>query len=467
MASSAEDQSPISPQVTNSFTGVSPECWRRWVGDFSCLWPSGIPTARRVSVVSSRLPAALDRCGEWFARLRTLMLRLDPVQDIVCVVESHDLHRTHVNRLVHQAARLFGVPVLQIVIDCGRHPSSEKTKPTEDRMVTEQFSCILQPVDRLQGTDCDSIVSIHRLQQLPLIDRVLFVVSERLCVLDARSGGHTQQLLRHHAVDNERADILIHHVVQHPDASESLQRIDPVRRILVPWYLFPSGIVDDHPLSAQESAEEVRDSGSRGPATENDGPLNKPEEWLLHWTRSRRGPWPDQSDQAWFEELILGVPSANRSALAVLMRILMDRKILASSEAIRGGYRMVAFTQVPLEQFRKRHCFRRHRHRFDFEPWGIAVRKRCLFELGARPVIYGDDNNWQEMDEFDRPWFQRRTGKSGEQFDSEREWRLAGDLSFGALPASDVIVFVDDTAAVDHLAPQVPYQVIAVPPEAA
>lgn len=118
---------------------------------------------------------------------------------------------------------------------------------------------------------------------------------------------------------------------------------------------------------------------------------------------------------------------------------------------------MVCLTAVPVYQLSALRTYRAHRHRWDFEPYGIAIRRDWLERRGARPVTYGGDAEWQRLAVEDRPWFQRRNsrrGRSGRTLDwtVEQEWRIRGDLDLTSLPATAAFVFVPDEAAAARIA---------------
>lgn len=193
--------------------------------------------------------------------------------------------------------------------------------------------------------------------------------------------------------------------------------------------------------------EERREEGAEGAEedvgrTAND-PLSHPDEWLCHWTRAAQGPWPDETRDDFLDQLILGCASADRSAMAAILKIIATKKLRASSLGIRGGYSVVSFTEVPLHEFRERRIFRKHRHRFDFEPFGIAIRKERLLQWGARPVVYGNDEDWAALDEETRPFYQKATQDSSTSNLDEQEWRVHGDVLLDALSFDDVVVFTD------------------------
>jgi hypothetical protein len=193
-------------------------------------------------------------------------------------------------------------------------------------------------------------------------------------------------------------------------------------------------------------------------------PLESPDDWLCHWTRAASGAWPGETHQQYLDQLILGQPDSDRSALATLLRILLESRLRASSEAIRGGFAVTAFTQVPLPEFRCRRIFRSHRRRYDFEPWGIAIRRQALVALGARPVIYGTEELWPTLPITDQPFYQKISQDGRINAAAEREWRLPGDLLFNSLAPSDLVVFVDSEADAGVVRQRGPWQTLVLPP---
>jgi hypothetical protein len=146
------------------------------------------------------------------------------------------------------------------------------------------------------------------------------------------------------------------------------------------------------------------------------------------------------------DELLLGWPEGRHSAFAALARIVLQRLLMGSGQAIRGGYRVVCFTAVPLAELPRLRVFRAHRGRWDFEPYGICIRRDWLQRHGARPVLYGDRPLWERLPERDRPFFQvacsRTSGGSLIDWTAEREWRCIGDIDLTELGEREAIVFV-------------------------
>jgi hypothetical protein len=483
------------PVVSLGLPWLSADCSLRWTGARYFFWPQGIPSLRRVSIISSRLKQRLDAESWWFDLLRTATLRLDPAVDLLCAV-----HATAPCRYVCRAAELFGRPLLEF------HADSSERNADPDDIVAWMRDVAAQAAlnSAVEGTVFERIaeppvpesypsgarwsvfvspplkVSVHadreaensdpetepgnELSGLPIVDRILFAAGEQLQILRVRSGGAIQALLTHHVQDGERSKSL---VMLASDASGQVAADVPdADGCVIPWLVKANENAYQSPpqiLSSVGKRTELRTA--LGAALSDSSPLSHPADWLLHWTRSTIGSWPDQDEQEFSDELILGCRSADRSALATLLRILSAGCLRASSEAIRGGFTVVSFTAVPLHEFRRRRTYRRHRRRYDFEPWGIAVRRDVMAAAGARPVRYGDEQIWQSMTETERPFFQN-TGTVDGWIEDEQEWRLVNSLWLLELPASAVIVFVDTEAAREIVQAQSMWPVIVVPESA-
>jgi hypothetical protein len=148
---------------------------------------------------------------------------------------------------------------------------------------------------------------------------------------------------------------------------------------------------------------------------------------------------------------------ASHSAGAALERIVVQRKIVAASHSIRGGTKAISWTEVPLVDLPKLRVFRPHRGRWDFELYGICVRRELLQRRGAQPVIYGDETDWQELSADKRPYFQRRQtrprgGRRPLDWTQEREWRHLGDLDLDSVGAEDAFLFVPSQEEAERLA---------------
>ena len=478
------------PIVSLGLPWLSAQCSLRWLGPRVFFWPQGIPRRHKVSFVSSRLKQRLDEESWWFDLLRTATLRIDPTQDVLCAVAGTAAHR-----FVCRAAEIFGRSLLEFQVDAREQPVGDadiaawlaeiadraawdsSVAVTEADLVSEppivetyaagtHWSVFVSPAMTMSCNSAKSDalrVEILRLSEQPVADRILCAAGDRLQVLRARPGGTVETLLMQHVLDSERCASL---VMLASDADGQIPAIDlGSHSCVIPWLLKSS----DEGVSAEEHLSgSVRNDkpADRSPTAQDSGeastPLSHPDEWLLHWTRSTVGPWPDQDEQEFNDELILGCRSSDRSALATLLRIVTEGRLWASSDAIRGGFRMVSFTEVPLQEFRSRRAYRRHRRRYDFEPWGIAIRRDILVSAGARPVEYGNEESWHTTTEPARPFFQNAGAGDGWTKD-EREWRIAGHVQLHKLPASAVVVFVESEGSRAIIQKETEWQVIVVP----
>lgn len=193
--------------------------------------------------------------------------------------------------------------------------------------------------------------------------------------------------------------------------------------------------------------------------------------FLSHTTRACSGPWPGESVVQYVDSILDGLPDADHSATAALERIVRERRLLASSRTIRGGHRVVCFTAVPLMELPRLRQFRTHRARWDFEPFGLCIRRSWLQEHGARPVIYGDESTWSDLSDGDRPYFQLAGQPAADSDQSphaidwttEQEWRHPGDLDLQDLPPDQALIFVPGADAAARLSAVSPWPITLWP----
>lgn len=424
-------------------------------------WPRGMVTGRRIAIVSSRTGARHDQHAWWYDLLRTVVLRVDRAEECLVSVRGTASHEA-----VWRAAELFGIPRLNISTDDRCVDRQELVAWLNERLqgvcqpdpsaAAIEFSAEVSPVLSDVSHPEDSRPAASH----PDRDAVLCSAGDRSYVLACRSGGHVHRLLTAR-LDSAAPLVLV--------ARSSGTKSDCFDELVqgggVPWLV--DGVSEDEQHAAHQTTSGCAESSQLQARPKNavlsDGPLERPEEWLCHWTRPCFGAWPGQSGTDYLDELLLGCETADRSALATLLRMVSQRQVLAS--LIRGPHHAVSFTEVPLTAFRQRRVYRRHRRRWDFEPWGIAVRRSSLQSMGARPVCYGGTDDPIAEEDAESVWFQPATDRSGKtDWTTEREWRLAEDLLLDRLPVSAICLFVDTAAEADIVRAQCSWPVVKLPP---
>lgn len=169
-----------------------------------------------------------------------------------------------------------------------------------------------------------------------------------------------------------------------------------------------------------------------------------PGAWLIHCTRARVGPWPEETERQYRDAMLLGLAdSADRGPLAALARILRSGLLLASAVASDHRYPVVCFSSRSLADLLSRRCYRPHLGRWDYEPFGIAIRRSAARRLGIQPVIYGRPGDLEGLPDSDRYRFHPH----GKTFDwsQEQEWRSPKTINLQEIPPPDVRVFALDS----------------------
>ena len=164
---------------------------------------------------------------------------------------------------------------------------------------------------------------------------------------------------------------------------------------------------------------------------------------LIHYTRACSGPWPGQSWAAYLSDLICNNPGAAHDAVDTLIRIVIEKKIRATGTWTRGSTPVVSFTEAEPELFGSIQKWRRGLMRHTFEPYGIAFSKKALLDKGLKKVIYGSDADFKTVPRDSKAFFQL-SSSSCNDWTTEKEWRVLGDLDFERMNPSDWLVITPD-----------------------
>ena len=458
---------PSGPMFWRGLPWLNLECSTRWLGDRLFFFPKPVVAKNRISVVSSRFRQRLDLESRWFDLLRTTVLRCDAATDVLLVVDT-----TTAFQSVSRSALLFGRPVVRFVT------SSLQTLSASGDICEwlSELPTVSESISDLEGDDrvlnvyvsprvngISALSSEPEISLTSLPDRLLFAAASRIHVLSASSNGNVARLLKRHLCDSSRSDTPV--LIASDEQGQMPAVADDLPSSWVPWLvepLKPEGSIQGDELS-QQAESQTDNLPAEIQKNDVSSPLSEPDAWLTHWTRASRGPWPGETQDDFLDALILRTETSDRSAMASLLRIVSDGVLVASSEGIRGRYRVVAFTEVPLHEFRIRRVFRKHRNRFDFEPWGVAIRKSELTRLGAAPVIYGDGSEWKNMSSEERPFFQKASDSGATNNRAEREWRVLRDIQLRLLDKNAVCIFVENVPAAELVRRHCEWPVVVLP----
>ena len=146
--------------------------------------------------------------------------------------------------------------------------------------------------------------------------------------------------------------------------------------------------------------------------------------YLTHWTHTFSGPWPGEKKADYYASLVENGTGNPRSALDTLRHILKEGCLRGSSFHIPQRRKVIGFTELPPAEAMNEIKYRKRFQRWSFEPYGLALDREKLRNLGARPVRYESESTTGHGDDI---FVQHQTsGRS--DWSAQREWRLPYDL---------------------------------------
>ena len=405
-------------------------------------FPTELPRGRSVCVASSRLGRKLDTYDSWFDAIRTMAARLNP-EDIFLITGVG----TTTDVFLRRAGQLFGFKVVEF-------------RPFPRRVSRQWFQESLLAATRQREShhrysvcyfgDLSEAPKTGNLLRRTPIDQCLIQIASEVRLLSVRANGNILRAARQRLAESPpgKTQLLV----------DARLTANPLKDELIAqgataWWLYQEPM---NLLPATESFISGSPNSSR--RREIEAPVLditeiKPDQFLLHWTRRRVGPWPDQTDQEYLDDLIFRSHRRNHEVISTLGRILATRKILGTSQLTRGTEPVACFSNMPLDEIKQRKVFRKHLGRWDCEPIGIAIDRDRLIELGARPVVYGDHKTWQGLDEREQAFFQLAQTRDNEiDWRQEDEWRVVGDLDLNLIDANSAVVFVPTASEAKRIA---------------
>ncbi|MBN8450220.1 MAG: hypothetical protein J0M13_14650 [Candidatus Accumulibacter sp.] len=142
---------------------------------------------------------------------------------------------------------------------------------------------------------------------------------------------------------------------------------------------------------------------------------------LFHFTRNIE---PNRVTVSFSETCSMGMGG---SAYGVLRKILYEERLIGTSRWTYGKD-TICFTEAPIQEFNSVFSLvsiaSTKAERPRYEPYGIAVSKKWLYEQGGRPVIYDHPDAFPQYPESLRYRFVPYDPTNGTDFTWEREWRI-------------------------------------------
>lgn len=412
------------------------------VGDRILWWPNGKPAGRRIAIMSSRIGRQYETRPEWFETLRLASGTLE-ADDWLVTSEGLTTHP-----FVSQLSEMMSVPVVDIRIAPAR------------RALSRWFDWLVENADAERTPNVSPVFvspAIHRDEHsMPERDLIVSQLADQLWVLSLRRTGSLAEILSRRMNDSTFAPVSVRLLCGNGLVSEELAR--PLQELgAVCWYL------------TSKDAETIQEPRQKAKSPQTASPFPGIEdldesEWLTHCTRQAAIHVSEKNEAEQVEKLVLS-EADDRSPFSSLLRIVSRGRLRGSSDGIRGGFSVVCFSARPLSELLSRRTWQKHRTRWDFEPYGLCIRKKTLLKLGAGPVRYGNDETWTQLSDEKRPWFQKSESQIGERivdWTEEMEWRTVGDIDLTLFGSADAFAFVPTQEEAAELQPHCQWPVRVV-----
>jgi len=379
------------------------------------------------AILNSRLPRRVASGDFWLEATKTLFRAVSEKRQAVASSYGN-LPYCVVSRM----ACLEGLPLIMVCDDVLPFMGSDEQR----RQFLARFGDLYRPDRTLllspfpPGCMPDPVIRLRER------DNLVVALSSVVMVAHARRGGNMEAMLKIAA----KREVAITACVSESPKVRTTSGTGLMRDESAP----KRGV---HVSVRDPEAQQPQRVPSRAPSRQEDRVLrlkNWPEKGtcLIHYTRSCPGPWPGQSYGDYCQSLIDGREEAVHSGFHTLRRILEEGVIRGSERLTRGKRAVVSLTECLPGELIRLIKWRKGLIRWSFEPYGIAVARDILLELGARPVIYGDETTFRNLPEDGKFLFQPHSSE-GKDWSVEQEWRIQGDLDLKNLRFQDITVIVD------------------------
>lgn len=292
------------------------------------------------------------------------------------------------------------------------------------------------------------------LERLPLQDRLSLALADQVFAMAVRAGGKLDALLKRRLEDSQFPTASVYVSLPTAPTATCESERSWLERGAVGWIATASPTSSNRTRDLQAMGHcRTEDREATGHVDQSSRPLQQlsgplPNHWrqmsadddsdyLVHCTRATIGPLPNESAESFRMRMWSQHAAIAWQPLETLAHICCERRVRASKSITRTDTRCVSFSAVPLVPLLQRRIFRSHLGRWDWEPYGLLIRRTVLQQWGAREVVYGDEASYRKLPEPDKAFFQPM-----ETWAEEREWRITTDVDLHALPGDSIVLFV-------------------------
>ncbi|OYP37381.1 hypothetical protein [Rhodopirellula sp. MGV] len=380
-----------------------------------------LENATTIATISSHLGRSLP-LHRHACKYLTLAMMQARMENRVLLIAKHSA----IEPWAIRAAETFGVPYVMVTVN-----GSSRSNVLED-----------------QARPCVNIETDQPLGR----DQAIVELADRVDCVFVRAGGTVETVLRNRLLGRRDASVRVATPTPSklmPETSSSQQRkanqlFDQLLELgAIGWHRFGQSSDRLTPnecdsVSPEETLLRQRDSEW----------CDDDENWLVHCTRACHGPWPGETVSQYRDWVMLSESDSatalldgyRGTCLGSLSRILRMKRLVASALTSCRDTPVVCFANCSLSSLLARRCYRPHLHRWDYEPYGIAIRKDAAYRAGVESVLYGSPEERKSLPADQRFRFQAE----GRTFDwtAEREWRFDGNVDLDVFDQSDIRVFV-------------------------
>ena len=401
------------------------------------------------SVVSSRMAHDYPAQDRWFRKLLHACRTLNSDADLLLIsdeVTTGPISKYLAQRMSIEHALLFLPKKSLTWKEWLKHRAVEAVSLSRfgSRPLSIFVSPPVQAQEGISHQQAGNNELIPHRSSFPLTSDSFQILSADIVhAIEVREGGNIAHCLDYRFDTVGESDVGSVRVYQFVDELSSKPSTCKVKKT-VNWVLIDSV---DKPTSSSISRCTSGQSAIRNPVV----PLRlmwqlcdtQASDYLTHCTRAMQNHWPDESLEMEWDRWLLREHPTECSPLESLRRIVTQQRLRARPGLVRNDVESVSLSEVPLLELVSRRRYRNHLRRWDWEPYGVCIRKDALMEHQCRPVVYGDEVIWESLQPDQRPWYQPATSKNGkEDWRVEKEWRHLGDLNLSDLRWESIFVFV-------------------------